>query len=248
MKNGYELRFKNGDIVYWHDSHDRYCRIKYGMVDTQFSDAVCIDLLDWRETRTIEGIRFDLWNPDFKPRKLPKKWTYDTQLFTLGKTDDYNIIDNIFRTLDIRNKDAIRKYYDDGYIVKKTLQHYAYPIAIIEKGTWYLNKKFKTYTPTTISLEPHMVYDTYEEAEIEMHAYDAERDRIANLSDEEWSIEQITHHIDLWVELYHIPPEEEQRCRRFFAGLDNVEDVETRVSGGTLQWKRCKNKKWMSVI
>ena len=60
MRKGYEKRFNPGDIVYWcrHDKSGRY-EIMHGMVDEQFSDAVCIDFLAPKERRRVNGIPID---------------------------------------------------------------------------------------------------------------------------------------------------------------------------------------------
>ena len=79
MKQGFEKRFKNGDIVYWcHSEGNGRYTVKYGMVDEQFSDAVVIDYLAARERRLVNGIPIDEFESETKYKKLPKGWTYDT--------------------------------------------------------------------------------------------------------------------------------------------------------------------------
>lgn len=81
MKQGFEKRFKNGDIVYWcHSEGNGRYTVKYGMVDEQFSDAVVIDYLTARERRLVNGIPIDEFESETKYKKLPKGWTYDTSV------------------------------------------------------------------------------------------------------------------------------------------------------------------------
>lgn len=83
MKKSHK-HFNEGDIVYWCGSYGngRY-DVKWGRVDEQFSDAVYVDFLELREHRTVNGIPLDEWKEDTYYHKLPKNWTYNTQLYEL---------------------------------------------------------------------------------------------------------------------------------------------------------------------
>jgi hypothetical protein len=249
MRKGYEKRFNKNDIVYFLKPRQRYERIQYGIVDEQFSDAVCIDLLSWRECKTINGIRWDEWEPDYRPKKLLKGWTYNTRLWSFGHTEDVLEITDAFKRFNIADKELIHKHiFETGFIVKRTMEHYAIPNTVIEKGTWYLKKSFPMYDPcpTSISLPPCEAYNEYEEAQKALDEYDKERERIANLSDKDWSIEQIKKTIETWSGMYRVEPDDILKATNFLLSLKNIEDVEVRIFSG-LQWKYWKNKKWNSV-
>lgn len=249
MREDYKKRFPKNDIVYFLKPRQEYDRIQYGIVDEQFSNAVCIDLLNWREYRTIDGVRFDLWQPNYKPKKLPKGWTYNTKLWCFNQTDDFCELEKAWDNFDVANKELIWKHLTQtGFIVKRTLAFYERAEEVIEKGTWYLKKTLPSYTPcpTSISLQPYEVYHEYEEAQRALDEYDKERDRIANLSDKEWSIEQIRKTIETWSGLYRVEPDDVLKATNFLLSLKNIEDVEVRILSG-LQWKYWKNKKWNSV-
>lgn len=77
--------------------------------------------------------------------------------------------------------------------------------------------------------------------------HQAELKRQANLSDLEWSIEQIDKVIDRWAITYDISTEEKTKCRERIMCIDKLENVETRVSGGMVQWKYEDKKRWMTV-
>ena len=80
---------------------------------------------------------------------------------------------------------------------------------------------------------------------IDLH--NAEFERQANLTDLEWSIEQIDKDINRWAYMYGISSDEKERFRERLMSIDNLENVETRISGGTVQCKYVSKKRWMSV-
>ena len=243
-------RFEPGDIVYYiHYGKYGSVVVYYGTIEEQFQNCVTVNMLQPRETRTVEGVRFDLWKPDHKERKLPKGWTYDTILIEYGKTEDREKIHKALMKTHASDKDAIRKLIDKGYIVKRNTSYYANLSTFIGKGVWYPIKEFKPYDPmpSTVSLWINEVYDTYDEALKEAESYKAERYRIASLSDEEYALELIDRDIDRWAELYSIPSEKSEKCRQLLHGMDDVKDVETRIFNNCLQWKYTSKKRWNDI-
>ena len=116
MRSGFEKRFKQGDIVYWcHQCGHKYS-VHYGMVDEQFSDAVIIDYLAPRERRKVDGVPIDEFHSEQRYRKLPKGWTYNTELFKLT-WDDFTPEEKEF-VLDISKPETLKEAYDKGYLVK----------------------------------------------------------------------------------------------------------------------------------
>ena len=260
MRTGYELRYKNGDIVYWCSQIQGECSIHYGMVDTQFSDVVCIDLLTPKDCRTVEGIPIKDWFPDNRVRKLPKGWSYDTVLFKYGYTNnwaenDRNFLDDYMRNLDITDKDKIREAYDKGYLVKSYDNCHCYADPEIGKGIWTLQKKPSKeygyvppyYDMNSISISSPRVYNNYQEALNEKQKYEAEFQRVQNLSDLEWSIEQIDHTLDHWAGIFGISDNKKSAYRDFIIKLPNLEDVEVRISSGDIQWKYFKYSRWRNI-
>ena len=255
MRTGYELRFKKGDIVYWCQYIQGKCEIHYGMVDTQFSDAVCIDLLVPKDFRTIEGIPIKDWKPDNRVRKLPKNWTYDTVLFEYGYTDDASKISDKYKRLDITDKTQIIEAYNEGWLVKSIDNCHCHIETAINKGTYTLERKFdKNYGYAAhyqginiISVSPPKVYCTYQEALDEKLEYETEFQRVQNLTDLEWSIEQIDKTLNHWSGLYHIPNKQKDLYREFIMNLSDLENVEVRINAGDIQWKYWRNKRWNNI-
>ena len=117
MRTGFEKRFNQGDIVYWcHHKGNADYSVHYGMVDEQFSDAVVIDYLVPRERRRVDGVPIDEFQSEQRYRKLPKGWTYNTELFKLT-WDDFTPEEKEF-VLDISKPETLKEAYDKGYLVK----------------------------------------------------------------------------------------------------------------------------------
>lgn len=247
MRNGFEKRFKTGDIVYWcHREGHRYS-VRYGMVDEQFSDAVIIDYLATRERRKINGVPIDDFENDTRYKKLPKGWTYNTVLYEVTY-EDLTQAEKDF-VFDIKNPDCIKDAYNKGYLVKDSTIFHGVVDAEITKDGYRIVKKYPMYKYHTdyASVRPNKLYFTYEEARKEVNDNIAEFNRQANLSDYDWSVEQIDKTIDRW-KIYHDASEKEvEAYHNWLVNMENVEDIETRIFGGQIQWKYWKNKKWNNI-
>lgn len=248
MKPGYEKRFNNGDIVFWcHCLGNGKYEVRWGMVDEQFSDAVCIDYLSPRERRLIDGISFDEFKDEQHYRKLPKGWTYNTELFKLEweemPDDEKNFIINF------HNPETIKEAYEKGYFVKSRKIYHGDVEAEITKQGFRLVKKYPMWDHKIdyVSVRPDKVYFTYNEAKKEVDDEVAEFQRQASLSDYDWAVEQIDKDLERYKNLYGISEDVIKQYRDWLLSMKNVEDIETRLSGGGIQWKYWKNKKWMNI-
>lgn len=244
MKKGYEKRFKQGDIVYWCHQKGHEYSVHYGMVDEQFSNVVVIDYLAFRECRRINGIPIDEFESEERYKKLPKGWNYSTDLFEITY-DDFTEEEKQLKS-SIANPKTIKEAYDKGLLVKDSTIFHGIIEAEITKEGYRIVKKYPMwkYHVDHVSVRPDKVYFTYEEAKKEVDDNIAEFNRQANLSDYDWSVEQIDKDLNLWKGMYAIPEKEVQRYRDWLLALDNVEDIETRVFSGNIQWKYWKNKRW----
>lgn len=244
MEKGYEKRFKQGDIVYWCHQKGHEYSVHYGMVDEQFSNAVVIDYLEFRERRRVNGIPINEFKSEERYKKLPKGWTYSTDLFEIT-WDDFTEEEKELKS-SVANPVSIKEAYDKGLLVKSNTIFHGVIEAEITKQGYRIVKKYPMYKDHIdhVSVRPDKVYFTYEEAKKEVDDNIAEFNRQANLSDYDWSVEQIDKDLNLWKGMYAIPEKEVQRYRDWLLELDNVEDVETRVYRGNIQWKYWKNKRW----
>lgn len=245
------MKFQPGDVVYWvgrrrHSPYEYY--VDYGIVDEEFSDAVCVDRLHIRDNRYINDIPYKEFPSVTKWQKLPKGWTYNTKLFVMEwRNNDWAVLN----TLRIDNPEDIKKALELGILVYLKDYDQTVPHSEIDKKLgWRIKKEYdnSTYIYPHVSLQKDNAFKTYAEAQAVIEAQEAEWKRQSELTDEEWSIEQIDHDLQRWTKIYNKSPEEVQKVRDFLLGMDKIEDIETRVFGEDFQWKYWKNKKWRTVV
>ena len=247
MRTGYELRFKEGDIVCWcHSDGNAKYSVHYGRVDTQFSDVVVVDYLAQRERRLIDGVPIEEFESEDKYRKLPKGWSYDTQLFEISYRD-FPEYDGV--SISIKDPSAIKDAYERGMLVKdSTIFHGTIETDITKEG-FRVIKKYPMWQHHIdhASILPTKLYLTYDEARKEVDANIAEFMRQAALSDYDWSVEKIDKTLGFWKYMSDATDNEVKTYRDWLLARDKVEDIEVRLFGGNIQWKYCKNKKWMNI-
>lgn len=247
MQTGFEKRFNQGDIVYWcHNTNGHYI-VKYGMVDEQFSDAVVIDYLVPRERRLVNGIPIDEFESETKYKKLPKDWTWDTKLYNIT----YAVLPTEERDYfwNISKPETIKKAYEKGYLVKDcTIFHGNIEDEITNQG-YRIVKKYPMWKHHIdhVSIRPDKVYFTYEIAFEEADKLNKEIKRQASLTDYEWSVEQIEQTLWKWKALSGLSEEEMETYKEWLLNMENVEDIETRIYGGQIQWKYANKKRWNDI-
>ena len=244
MRQGFEKRFNQGDIVYWCHQHGHEYSVHYGMVDEQFSDAVCIDYLALKENRRVNGIPINEFQSEERYKKLPKGWSYDTRLYeiTYDKIEGYS-------EYRIDNPEDIKQAYEKGLLVKdNTIFHGVIDTDITKEG-YKIVKKYPQWEHhfSHVSVRPDKVYFTYAEAEKEVDENIAEFQRQANLSEYDWSVEDIDKTLDRYINISGKTDRVREQYRSWLLGMKNVEDIETRIFGGEVQWKYWKNKKWNNI-
>ena len=238
-----QKRYNTGDIVYWCHQHGNKYAVHFGRVDEQYSDAVLIDYLRGNENRLINGIPFNEFESETRYRKLPKGWTYDTELFEL--TTEKNM-----QSINIKNPSEIIEAYNKGVLVKDSEISQVVVEAEVDKNKGYrIIKSYPQwqYHISRVSVRPDRIYSTYEEAQKEVDENISEFYRQANLSEYDWSVEQIDKTLNFWAALKGINNEAKKIYREWLLSLNNVEDIETRTYGSEIQWKYWKNKKWNNI-
>ena len=247
MRAGYENRFNQGDIVYWCHQRGHDYSVHYGMVDEQFSDAVCIDYIVPRERRLVDGVPINEFESEQRYRKLPKGWSYDTRLFEI--TYEPLTEDEIAFRIDITKPETLKSAYEKGYLVKDDTIFHGQIEEEITKDGFRIVKNYPNYLHHIdhTSIRPDKVYFTYEEAKKEVEDNIAEFHRQANLSDYDWSVEQIDKTLKRYQITNDTTDEEVKQYRDWLLAMSNVEDIETRIFGGNIQWKYWKNKRWMNI-
>lgn len=249
MKPGFEKRFNKGDIVYWCHREEYGYSVQYGLVDEQFSDAVIVDYIVPRERRIIDGIPIDEFKSEERYRKLPKGWTYNTKLFELTNEVLGEEEKEILENCKINNPKRIKEAYNKGYLVKKAKIFGGNIESEVTNKGFRIVKKWPMFVPyiTHVSIRPDKVYFTYEEAKKEADDNIAELNRQAELSEYDWCVEQIDKTLSRFKFYKGLSDEEINKYREYILGLDNIEDIETRISGGDIQWKYLNKKRWCNI-
>lgn len=252
MKKGFEKRFNKGDIVYWHHQRGYKHKVQFGMVDEQFSDVVCIDMLEMYERRLVNGVPINKFPKQTKFKKLPKGWNYDTKLFNITY-EPLKPEFECFRNMNIKDPNNIKEAYDKGFLVKSdTIYGGEIDVEITNSGyrlikkypIWYMSGDKKILHT---SIRPDKVYSSYEEAQKEVDEINAEFERQSNLSDYDWSVEQIDKQLKRYKKITGYTDNYIQACRKWLLSLKNVEDLETRVYDGEIQWKYLQKNKWRNI-
>lgn len=236
-----------GSVVYFVKKRGWQWSVSFGTVLEHYVHEVCIQLYEFPNTKLINGIpvkelaRVGDWH------KLPKNWEHPTDLYEVTHSQ----LPDDWRLYDIKNPEEIAKAIEIGMLVCVRDNDHANVEADIDSRLgWRLVKKYEPYksTPsdyTTIHYKE--VYTTYKEAQDVVDQHEAELKRQSELTDYEWSVEQIDHTLDVWSAIRSIPEDVKKKYRDWILNLDKVEDVVTRIYGGEIQWKYDRNQRWMNI-
>lgn len=241
-----------GQLVYWVEGMSNYDigLIRYGIVTDIFHDAAIVSRLVQKEERYINGVPIMEFE-ETEWCKLPKGWSYDTRLYT--ETQTRELVEWMKNhSLCVDKPKTILAAYEAGILVTPDKIFQGRVEAIIDTTRGYkVVKKYPAYArtiPTSTSLKPDQICVSYDEAAVIIRLHMNELNRIAELTDEEWAAEQIDNTLNHYAILYGLCDEEKQRYRDYFMSMDNLFDVEVRIIGQRLEWKRTKNKKWGAVV
>lgn len=243
--------FKAGDIVYWCKRDGCKYIVTFGRVDEQIYQFVYIDYLEIDDRRLVSSAYFkDVPIKEFQSEpsfhKLPKGWSFDTKLYQISESVFSKEERKAIKETKISDKDKIIDLYNRGILVKREACRAVIEEEITKDG-YRIIKRFCEDLPSQISLDTTGVYGSYEEAKKEADENNQEFIRQSQLSDYEWSVEQIDKTIAMWAGMYDRTDREIAECREFLLALERVEDVETRVANRSLQWKYTDRKRWSAV-
>lgn len=235
-----------GTVVYYIKKHSHEWRVDFGTVEEHYTSEICIQLYDLADTRLINGVPANEFVTPTKWKKLPKGWSSNTELFECSNIK----LPAIVKTLSLSKTDDILTAIKEGILVKvQNIDYCHFCTEIDSKKGWRIIRQYPMteHHPEYKSFIPCELFRTYEEAQKMIDIHQAKLKRQANLSDLEWSIEQIDKVIDRWAITYDISTEEKAKCRERIMCIDKLENVETKVSGGMVQWKYEDKKRWMTV-
>lgn len=160
--------------------------------------------------------------------------------------------EKLFKELCVRIDDpeSIKKAYESGLLVKSDKIFHGHIETDITKEGFRIIKKYPMWQHhiTHVSIRPDKVYFTYQETKAEVEEYLEEFRRQAALSDYEWAVEEIDKTLNHWKVFQDATDEEVNAYREWLLSMKNVEEIETRISFGNIQWKYEKNKKWNNIV
>lgn len=240
-------RFNKGDVVYFlrRVSGDAKYYVDFGVVLDNYTDGIVVELYRRRDGRLINGIPYKEFSTPTKWEKLPKGWTYSTRLFEVEWDDEENDVE---MGLDLRKPEDIKWAIEEGLLIRLAEYDDSVINTEISSKGWRLVRSYSSTPITYITLPWYKVFASYEEANIKLKEYEAELKRQSELSDYDWSVEQMDKVLSRWKALYNITEDKCERVRGELLRMERFEDVEVRTIGGHIDWKYSKNRRWNTIF
>ena len=125
------------------------------------------------EIRLINGIPFDEFQSETEFKRLPKGWTYNTEMFTVTEDEEKKekILAETKDKFNIKNPSDLQWLFDNGYLVKKQDVEPKIEVEYDHK-TYRIVKKYPSWTISYGNHNnryPDEVFETWEEAERRMN-------------------------------------------------------------------------------
>ena len=243
-------QFQPGDLVFFKDT-TKGTNIPFtncGLVIECYQTEVWIDLLDTNFTATVLGTPIKDFLFPSRWRKLPKNWSNP-----IGDGDFWDYYKRHYVPLPLEyqkvkfDEKILRQLIDCGYYCTVAENDYTKVEKQIDKHSgWRIIKSFsQNYPKARTCLTYDKVFKTIQEVEDVIAAEKKELDRIANMTDYEYQVEQINRHIHWYGDRKGLSEADMQEVLERFQSMENFEDIETRVSHLGIEWKYIKNKKWI---
>lgn len=221
--------------------------VNFGTIDFHYPGAVKLNLYSPPIRKAIDGVPVEKIHFPTPFKKLPKKWSYDTELYKVTDIPLPPAVVEESKHLSMKKVEDIKRAIEIGCLVDRKEIDYGRIETNISNGDgWQIVKRYNTFTEPlrNISKQTWEVYQTYEEAEEAIAEETRQLQIEANMSDEEWSIYQI----DRTLSKISMPETDREKYRSFLLSLDKIEDVVIRLSGGAIQWKYDGNKRWNNIV
>lgn len=249
--NEYAEKFPQGSVVYYVDTINGKKLVSFGLANQYFHDALYIKLLHKRDIRLINNIPYNNFKTPTRKQKLPKGWSYTTDLFKQTRDNSY---DEEFRKIKINDPESVLNAYNKGYLIDSEKYDDSYIISVIERDGYYLTREHPSVynnphlrVKSHIFMPYHKVYHTYEEAQKIIDDWKAEQQRRAMQTDYEWNAENLDYMLNRFQHMYNKSDEDIQQIRDFILALPDFEDLDFRVFDNVFQFKNCNKKKWKNA-
>lgn len=242
-----------GDIVYFilHNGFNFQPKVNWGVVGDIIGNNYMIEMQEIAQKIFIDGVCADKITIPSKWKKLPKNWGYSTTLANIEVTIDPDVLKKVDGVVPFMNdKKGLEEAIKIGLLVPYT------PISMItteidkNKGwrlTHSLTQNINTIKCGRYYINENDIYTECEDAQKVVAAHIAECERQANLSDYDWSVEQIDKTLAHYACIYSDGTSYVERVRAWLLEQPNVEDIEVRTTSHGIEWKYEKNKRWAGV-
>lgn len=137
----------------------------------------------------------------------------------------------------VRPSSQDRTGYPDAEIIKEGYR-------IVWKHDLYSSDPSKQKRSNYAIVNWRYVYSSYDEVKKVLSDYQAELNRLVEMSDYDWSLEQIDKVLNRSV---FIAKEDKSKIKQWLIDNTNIEEVEIRCSSGYPEWKYEKSKKWKQL-
>lgn len=238
--------FEAGEVVYFPEDGRVAFGIAEGFEDS--SGRIYVDFVRNRDNRYINGVHIDDFQSETEWRPLPKGWTYNTQLFKLEWRSNPDA--ERLKEIHVDVPEEIKHALEEGLLV---LAKDVYPGRVeaeVDRHRGYrLVKKIPHWTQTYGQrnwtyrrVYKSEAFASYEEAKRCVEEKKAEAERIAQMTDLEWSI------LEIKKVLRRLPENDRSKVMQFVLSLPDLEDVEVRVRSGMAEWRYFEAKsKWTRI-
>lgn len=200
---------------------------------------VVLSLLRLNEYRTIDGVSvLDMKFPT-EWQRLPKKWTYNTELFKLDWNRNFS---TKLKVYNIKNRHDLKVAIEEEYLTTLTDPLYRFESEVDRNtASWRIVKRYNSTAPLTVTRKSNEIFDSYEEAEKHRNNIIKELERKCALSDEEWSIEEMEKTFNRYNKFYPNKSEYLSKARDIILKLEHIEDVAVRIFDGYIEYMYDKN-------
>lgn len=242
--------FPVGSVAYFikYDERSNKFEIKFGIVEEHYSNETILQLYSLKTVEKINGIPTDEIDFPTQWEKLPKDYSHDTQLFEHTVELDRRG-ENVF----INSPESIIKGIEDGILIEEK-QNYdcCYKAEFsddkdtneyVPRDCYRIQKKWlcNHYEPTVIGIKLEKLFHTYEQAKEKARQIQTERqkerDRINNLTDYEYVVEEIERVVSFFKAVCGVSDKKTQEYKEWLLSLDNLEKVEVRFHFNCIQWR-----------
>lgn len=242
-------KFPIGSVAYYVDTIPHSCKetVYYGIVEENYINSVALHLLDLKKNRFIDGVSEYALKTPTRWQKLPKGWTYDTELFKLTEQNNFKKTSQYH----IDNPEDILAAYRDGILVYVEDNDYCTFRSEVDKDKgWRVIRDYfyPDYHPSHISVSMDNIFATYQEAQAKVDKIEEEFKKQSEMTDHDWAIKDIDDTIASWGKFFNKTDTEKKKVRDFLLSQGPAENIEVRHFGENMQWKYIKNRKWLDVV